>query len=207
MSRMRNPMGAGGRLGRPTIGSGARAQPVEGFGEDRGAVSVVAALLDVSQVSLVGLGVRRGGRVRLVLASWQRAARGVPELGDGCVGGKARNGLMPVAAPERHPPPRRRFAALGLTHWAGPDPAAAYGVATTHCSPLAPKTCGSLGRICRRTGPHALCSSCPTKISARCSLVSVSDPGFVSQGPQCLSKIPRTAMHTNRIIQVQMVIR
>src|SRR5271166_6177296 len=112
-------------------------QAVEGLGQDRGAVGVVAPLLHVCEVRLVGLGVRWRGRVCLVLAGGQATPRAVPELRDSRIAGEAGHRLVPVAAPERNPDPRSRLAALGLTHRPSSDAAAANGVATTHCSPLA----------------------------------------------------------------------
>ncbi len=76
-------------------------------------------------------------RVRLVLAGRQAAARAVPQVGDDRVAGEAGHGLVPVAAPERDPHPRCGLAALRLAHRPSTHPAAANGVTTTHCSPLA----------------------------------------------------------------------
>src|SRR5215813_4633543 len=127
-----------GKVRRPTGGrSGAPAQAGEGLGEDGGAVGVVAALFHVGEMCLVRLGVRGRRRVRLVLARGETAPRAVPGFRDRGVAGEAWDGLVPVAAPEGDPDPRRGLAALCLAHRTRADPAAADGVATTHCSPLA----------------------------------------------------------------------
>src|SRR6185437_12307487 len=111
-------------------------QALQCFGEDRLAVGVAAPLLYVSQVSLVGLDTRWSRRVVLVLAGREAAPRALPLLGYGGVGREARLGLVSVRAPECHPDPRRRLAALRLAHRAGAYPASAYSVATTHRPPL-----------------------------------------------------------------------
>src|SRR6266487_3459146 len=85
----------------------------------------------------VPLGMRRSRWIRLILACREPAARAVPGLRDRGVASEARNGLVPVAAPERDAHPRCRLAALSLAHRTRAYPAAADGVATTHCSPLA----------------------------------------------------------------------
>src|SRR6266568_6741051 len=121
---------AGGR-------SGALAEPVQGLGQDGGAVGVVAALLHIGEMRLVRLGVRRRGRVGLVLASRETAPRAVPCLRDRGIARKTGDGLVLVTAPEGDPYPRRGLAALCLAHRTRADPAAADRVATTHCSPLA----------------------------------------------------------------------
>src|SRR6185437_7366870 len=118
-------------------GSGALAEPVQGLGQDRGAVGVVAALLHVGEVRLVRLGVRRRGWVGLVLAGRVAAPRAVPGLRDRGIARKTGDGLVLVAAPEGDPHPWRGLAALGLAHRTRADPAAADRVPTTHCSPLA----------------------------------------------------------------------
>ena len=104
----------GGRNGRPSRhdhGHPAKgrgllaAEPGEGLVEDRLAVGLVAPLADVGQVGLVGLGLRRGGRLVLVTAGREPAPRAVPGLGD-------------------RPPPRRTTAA-SRARWRTRRPSAA----------------------------------------------------------------------------------
>src|SRR5262249_31099281 len=87
--------GEGRGLRRPC--SGALAEPVQGLGQDRGAVGVVAALLHVGEVRLVRLGVRRRGWTGLVLAGRVAAPRAVPCLRDRGIARKTGDGLVLVA--------------------------------------------------------------------------------------------------------------
>src|SRR5690242_1822652 len=172
--------GISGSSGRAT-GSGAPAEPVQGLGQDRGAVGVVAPFLHVGQVRLVRLGVRRGGRVRLVLAGRETAAGAVPSLRHRGVAGETGHGLVLVAAPEGNPDPRRGLAALGLAHRSRAYPAATDGVATAHCYPL---------------------PSLTTSLTLRAGLLHTGLPPAV----YLISK-PSATMHRNHRTPVKIVIR
>src|SRR5436853_4883738 len=106
------------------------AQTVQSFFQDRRAVGVAAAFLDVGEVCLVRLHARRRGGPVLILPSREPAPRTLPDLGYSSIGGEAGPRLMPVRAPEGHPDPRSGLAAFGFAHRAGAHPAAADGVAT-----------------------------------------------------------------------------
>src|SRR3569833_3124236 len=104
----------------------------EGLFEDGLAVGVAAPLLHVREMRLVRLVARRRRGVLRVLAGVESAPGAFPLGRYGDVGRKARPGLVPVRAVERHPHARRGFTTLGLSHRAGTDTAAPNGVATTH---------------------------------------------------------------------------
>src|SRR5215211_4297405 len=115
----------------------AGAERGEGLVEDRLAVLVGAALLHVREVGLVGLVLRRSGRVRLVLAGGVPAARAVPG-GRGLVAGLLREagpGLVPVRAPVGDADAGCAVAALRLAHGPGAYARAADGTATRHGLP------------------------------------------------------------------------
>ena len=88
---------------------------------------------------------RRAAAAGGFASSWPA---GRPQRGQSQVSGTAASlaklGTVscPVAAPEGDPDPRRGLAALRLAHRPGAHPAAADGVATTHCSPLASRRHG-----------------------------------------------------------------
>src|ERR687896_514359 len=131
-ARARRESAAACRLHGRAHGGALLAQLGQGLVEDGLAVFVGAPFLHVGQMGLVGLGLRRGGRVGGVLSGRETAPRAVPLVGDRDVAGKAGARLMLVGAVERDPDSGRGLPPLGLSHRSRSDAAPSDGVATTH---------------------------------------------------------------------------
>ncbi len=110
----------------------ALAEALERFGEDGLAVRVAATFLHVSQMRLVRLGTRRGGRTLLVLPAGKPAPRAIPFFGDLRVHRERRAGFVPVRTPIGHPAPWRRFTPLRFARRTGTHAGAANRVTANH---------------------------------------------------------------------------
>ena len=96
------------------------------------AASFGAALLDVGQVSLVRLDLRRWRWIPGVEIGWEAAARAVPGVGNRGICCKCGPRLMTVCAEVRDVMPRGGVAPLGLAHRTSPHPTATNGASTSH---------------------------------------------------------------------------
>src|SRR5690606_40357019 len=96
----------------------ALAQPVQGFGEDSGALFVGAALLHVREMRLVRVGPFRLRGVLRVTPGRQPAARALPLVGNFRADGEVRPRFVLVQTPVRDRHARNRLATLGLSAWA-----------------------------------------------------------------------------------------